>query len=211
MLDSFWLSTSTLHEKYNDMQIVYNHTLARCCSAGKRGSEASDFTCSSYATPRSSFATVEGSPPSAKAGTVVTSSRASKRRSVSQSESMLVDAVRLSYLCHFVLQGTIPCLSYELVCPLWWYTSHASTQACIRLTTPQLHRGIVIISLSMLPGRALRPRRRHSPPLRVRPTPRTTRRASCATTAPVPPSTASRVVTRTSTASASRSSALQRP
>ena len=47
---------------------------------GKRGSAESDTSYSSMFSPRSSLATVEGSPPSAKAGTVVTSSRASKRR-----------------------------------------------------------------------------------------------------------------------------------
>ena len=45
---------------------------------GKRGSADSDV--SSAFSPRSSLAGVEGSPPCAKAGTVVTSSRASKRR-----------------------------------------------------------------------------------------------------------------------------------
>ena len=48
--------------------------------AGKRVSVESDTSYSSMFSPRSSLATVEGSPPSAKAGTVVTSSRASKRR-----------------------------------------------------------------------------------------------------------------------------------
>ena len=48
--------------------------------SGKRGSEASE--AGSFMSPRSSFAAAEGSPPQAKAGTVVTSSRASKRRSV---------------------------------------------------------------------------------------------------------------------------------
>ncbi|KAK2164820.1 hypothetical protein LSH36_58g06014 [Paralvinella palmiformis] len=48
---------------------------------GKRGSAESDITTLSSHSPRSSFATVtEGSPPVAKVGTVVTSSRASKRR-----------------------------------------------------------------------------------------------------------------------------------
>ena len=46
---------------------------------GKRGSADSEV--SSAFSPRSSLATTaEGSPPTAKAGTVVTSSRASKRR-----------------------------------------------------------------------------------------------------------------------------------
>ena len=50
-----------------------------CYCAGKRGSADSDL--SSAFSPRSSLATTaEGSPPTAKAGTVVTSSRASKRR-----------------------------------------------------------------------------------------------------------------------------------
>lgn len=49
---------------------------------GKRGSAESDITASSNFSPRGSFAVAasEGSPPAAKAGTVVTSSRASKRR-----------------------------------------------------------------------------------------------------------------------------------
>ena len=49
---------------------------------GKRGSNISEDTMSLTSTPRSSFASAEGSPPAAKAGTVVTSSRASKRRFV---------------------------------------------------------------------------------------------------------------------------------
>ena len=77
---------ASLH-RYSHLVCNFLTQLNRVFVAVKRNSEASDFLSSPSSTPRNSSATADCSSPTAKAGTVVTSSRVSKRRCSSAAAS----------------------------------------------------------------------------------------------------------------------------